>query len=105
MIALTRNGIVAAALAASAILSVGAANFGTPQATAAESSPLYCQGYAQEAQRRYRDYRCKRCGNLVNIVWNSDYGTHYSYCMRNSQSTTEWLKTVRYRYLSNGCVN
>lgn len=101
---LTR-ALFTAALAASIGLSLGSAGFGTSEAEAAANSALYCQGYAQEAQRRYRDYQRKQCGNLINTVWNPDYNAHYSYCLRNSQSTTEWLKTVRYRYLSNGCVN
>jgi hypothetical protein len=92
MTSLTRSAIVAAAFAASAILSPGSAKLGTAQAIAAENSALYCQGYAQEAQRRYRDYTRKQCGNLVNIVWNPDYGAHYSYCMRNSQVTTAWVQ-------------
>jgi hypothetical protein len=105
MLALTRTAIVAAALAAGAVVSLGSANLGTSQATAAENSPLYCQGYAQDAQRSYRAYQRKQCGNLVNTVWNSDYGMHYGYCLRNSQVTTEWLKNLRYRVILNNCQN
>jgi hypothetical protein len=105
MIALKRNAIVAAALAASAILSFGATDFGTSSALAAENTVLYCQGYAQDAQRSYRAYLRKQCGNLVNTVWNSDYGMHYGYCLRNNQVTTEWLKNLRYRVILNNCQN
>jgi hypothetical protein len=98
-----KTAILSAALAASAILALGNAEFGASEAVAAENSALYCQGYAQEAQRRYRDYRRKQCGNLVNIVWNPDYGAHFSYCMRYSQATTAWVQDLRQKYLMNEC--
>lgn len=104
MIALMKT-TVAAALAAGAILLVGSPTLGTNQAAAAENTALYCQGYAQEAQRSYRAYLRKQCGTLVNTVWNPDYGKHYSYCLRNSQVTTEWLKGLRYRVILNNCQN
>jgi hypothetical protein len=103
MTTFAKTATFCAALVASAILGLGDLEFGASEAVAAENSAIYCQGYAQEAQRRYRDYRRKQCGNLVNIVWNPDYGAHYSYCMRNSQSTTAWVQDLRHKYLMNEC--
>ena len=102
MTTFAKTAILCAALVASAILGLSRLEFGASEAIAAENSALYCQGYAQEAQRRYRDYRRKQCGNLVNIV---EPGLRRALQLLPAQLqvTTDWLKDQRYRYLLNGC--
>lgn len=75
-----------------------------PEPAAAANSDIYCQGYATDAVRRHRDYRRKQCGDLVNLVWNSDYGSHYAYCKRVDLGTAEWVRGLRYNVILNECA-
>jgi hypothetical protein len=91
-----------ASLAVAAILT--AASFLLPEPAAAANSNIYCEGYATDAVRRHRDYTRKQCGDLVNLVWNADFATHYAYCKRVDLGTAEWVRSLRYNVLLNECA-
>jgi hypothetical protein len=101
---LVEGASLGAVLAVGAIALGGSVTIGTQPAAAAENSAVFCQGYAQEAVRRYRDYVRNKCGNKNNVVWNPDYGQHYSWCMRNSANNASWLQNLRYKVLNEQCA-
>ncbi|MEZ5787311.1 MAG: hypothetical protein R3D62_12785 [Xanthobacteraceae bacterium] len=93
-----------AVLMAGAMALGGSATVGAQSATAAENSAVFCQGYAQEAVRRYRDYVRNKCGGRNNIVWSPNYSQHYGWCMRNSANNANWLQDLRYKVLNKQCA-
>ena len=93
-----------AALVAGAMALGGSTTIGTQPAAAAGNAAAFCQGYAQEAVRRYRDYVRNKCGSRLNTVWNPDYGQHYSWCMRNTVNNASWLQNLRYKVLTEQCA-
>lgn len=103
MPALTRAGrrpLLAIALGAAALATTFLLE---ARPASASNTDVYCQGYAQEAVRRYGDYSRKQCGDRVNTVWNPSYATHFTYCKRVDRNTTAWLSNERYRFLLNDC--
>lgn len=93
-----------AVLLAGALALGGSATVSTQPAAAAANSTVFCQGYAQEAVRRFRDYVRNKCGGRNNLVWNPNYSQHYAWCMSNSANNANWLQNLRYKVLNEQCA-